>query len=99
MIFQTLSNKPAFPTSIRIRNYAGSMGLKTVKIEGSTDGRRFSEWIQIENISNKSQDLQTFVVDPVSGCYAWDKGFVHFKLSVVENQGGSENIFYEFRIN
>ena len=99
IIFRTLSNEHVFPKNIVIRNYAGMRGLKMVNIEGSTDGRRFVEWIQIKDISNSHQELQTFAVDPVSGCFAWDKGLIYFKVNIAENNGGAFNAFHEFRMN
>ena len=99
IVFRAESNRPVFPKNIVFRNYDGSRGLKAVRIEGSTDGRKFVKWIEIENISNDNKELQTFIVDPVSGCFALDRAFTYFKLNIVENHGGGSNMFYEFRMH
>ena len=96
--FGTAANERIFPTSITIRNYDGRYGLKTIKIDGSTHGKRFSEWIKIENISNKNTELQTFILDPLKGYFAWERAFTFFQVTVEENHGYSYNIFYEFWI-
>ena len=99
MIFRTLSREPVFPTSIGIRNYEHDSGLKVVKIQGSADGWIFVDWIQINDISKKDNELQTFTVDPRSGYFAWERAFTYFKLLITENHGARCNQFYEFKIN
>lgn len=99
IVFCFESNKLIFPTSIVLRNYKGSYGLKTIKIEASSDGIRFDEWVDIKNVSNDHHELQAFTVDTLTGYFAWERAFRFFKVNVIENHGASYNMFYEFGIN
>ena len=101
IIFRTtqLYHNVVYPKSIVIRNHTGSYALKKVIIEGSSDGIKFYDWMEISNISNKHYDLQRFAVSPFSGYIAWKRAYIYFRIKMVENYGGSYNQFYEFRIN
>ena len=97
--FRTQSGTRIYPTSVAIRNYCGREGLKTVQIEGSTDGMQFEKWTSIGNIRNEHNHLQSFAVDPVAGYFAWERAYTYFKIKVMQNHDDYGTRFYEFRIN
>ena len=96
--FKLQTEDRVIPTMIGIRNYPYSNGLKTISISGSADGVEFEEWIEINNIHRRNEELQTFAVDPSSGYFAWRRRFRFFRLCVLENHGGGYNAFHEFRV-
>ena len=99
IIFQVASEERILPNNIVIRNSSGRTGIREIKIEASSDGMIFDDWMQIENISRESEELQVFELDSASVIDAWEKAFIFFKVNIVENHGAPYNVFYEFRIN
>lgn len=76
IVFKALRTERVYPTGIVIRNCnSGSTDIKRVRISGSADGAKFEEWIEFGNIQ-KTSDLQTFPVDPVSGNVSFEKSII-----------------------
>ena len=104
IVFKVKQEVCVVPTKLVIRNSTKKIdkdrAIKTISISGSADNKHFKKWCKIENIANRKDNLQNFIVDPVSAHFAFMRGFRYYRIDMVENYGDKNyNIFYEFGIH